>query len=384
MPNKKHIFVANMYNRTQIQTLNSWLFKQKVLVLIGARQVGKSTLLKKLLQDSGLKYLSINGEEFHIKKMFEEPSVEKLKQIVADNKIVLIDEAQQIKNIGLCLKIMFDNIPDVQFIASGSSALEIADEIFEPLTGRHFTFQLFPLSIAEIYDHNFLSFTENLHWHLVYGFYPDVLNNKIHAKKYLSGIATQYLYKDVLAWKDIRKPELLYKLLQLLAYQIGSEVSVNELANTLKVTAATIENYLDLLEKSFVIFRLKSYVTNDRKEVTKMRKIYFYDIGIRNAIIHNFSPIELRNDVGQLWENFVVMEIIKKNEYAQKDLKYYFWRSLQQQEVDLIVQDEQQITAFEMKFGNKGRITKAFTNAYPEAKTEIISPDNFFEKLNQA
>ncbi len=254
-----------MYNRTQIQTLNSWLFKQKVLVLIGARQVGKSTLLKKLLQDSGLKFLSINGEEFHIKKLFEEPTVEKLKQIVADNKIVLIDEAQQIKNIGLCLKLMIDNIPNVQFIASGSSALEIADEIFEPLTGRHFTFHLFPLSIAEIYENNFLSFTENLNWHLVYGFYPDVLNNKIHAKKYLSSIATQYLYKDVLAWKDIRKPELLHKLLQLLAYQIGSEVSINELANTLKVNAATIESYIDLLEKSFVIFRLKSYVTNDRK-----------------------------------------------------------------------------------------------------------------------
>lgn len=370
-----------MYNRNQIQTLNSWLFKQKVLVLIGARQVGKSTMLKKLLEDSGLKYLSINGEEFHIKKLFEEPTVEKLKRIVSENKIVLIDEAQQIKNIGLCLKLMIDNIPDVQFIASGSSALEIADEIFEPLTGRHFTFHLYPLSVSEIYGNDFLSVTENLNWHLVYGFYPDVLNNKLHAKKYLSSIATQYLYKDVLAWKDIRKPELLHKLLQLLAYQIGSEVSINELANSLKVNAATIENYLDLLEKSYVIFRLKSYVTNDRKEVTKMRKIYFYDLGIRNAIINNFNPIELRNDVGQLWENFVIMEIIKKNEYAQKDMKYYFWRSLQQQKVDFIVQDEQKITAFEMKWGNKGRITKAFTNAYPDAETAIVTPDNFFERF---
>lgn len=370
-----------MYDRKQIATLKSLFFKQKVIVLIGARQVGKSTMLKRILNETGLKFLSINGEEFHIKKMFEEPSVEKLKQIVSDNKIVLIDEAQQIKNIGLCLKLMIDHIPDVQFIASGSSALEIADEIFEPLTGLHFTFHLFPLSIPEIYASNFLAYTENCNWHLVYGFYPDVLNNKFHAKKYLLSIATQYLYKDVLAWKDIRKPELLYKLLQLLAYQIGSEVSVNELANSLKVNAATIESYLDLLEKSFVIFRLKSYVTNERKEVTKMRKIYFYDLGIRNAIINNFTSIELRNDVGQLWENFVIMEIIKKHEYAQQEMKYYFWRSLQQQEVDFIVQDEQKITAYEMKWGSKGRITKAFTNAYPAAKTELITPDNFFEKI---
>jgi len=381
----KIIYICtDMYDRTQIQTLNSWLFKQKVLVLIGARQVGKSTLLKNLLQNSNCNYLMLNGEEFHIKKLFEEPSVEKLKQIVGDNKIVLIDEAQQIKNIGLCLKLMIDNIPEVQFLASGSSALEIADEIFEPLTGRHFTFHLYPLSIEEIYGkNNFLKFTEHLNWHLVFGFYPDVLNNKVHAKKYLSSIATQYLYKDVLAWKDIRKPELLHKLLQLLAYQIGSEVSVNELANTLKVNAATIESYLDLLEKSFVIFRLKSYVTNERKEVTKMRKIYFFDIGIRNAIINNFNPIELRNDAGQLWENFVIMEIIKKNEYAQKPMNYYFWRSLQQQEVDFIVQDEQKITAFEMKFGNRGKITKAFTNAYPEAEAIIINPDNFYKLIIQ-
>jgi predicted AAA+ superfamily ATPase len=238
------------------------------------------------------------------------------------------------------------------------------------------------LSVEEIYTKNgFLKFTENLNWHLVYGLYPDVLNNKNQAKKYLKSIANQYLYKDVLAWKDIRKPELLNKLLQLLAHQIGCEVSIHELALKLKVKSETVENYIDLLEKSFVIFRLKSYSTNDRKEVTKMRKVYFYDLGIRNAIIDNFSPTELRNDIGQLWENFVIMEIIKKNEYAQNDFNYYFWRTLQQQEVDFIVKDEQQITGFEMKWGNKGNLTKAFTNNYPNAKTEIITPINFFEKI---
>ncbi len=369
-----------MYSRLQIQTLKSWFFKQKVLVLIGARQVGKSTMLNNMLQNMGQQYVVLNGEESHIKKLFEEPSVEKLKQIVGDNKIVLIDEAQQIANIGLCLKLLIDNIKDVQFIASGSSALEIADQITEPLTGRHFVFHLYPLSIAEVYNNNkILQFTEKLPWHLVYGMYPDVLNNANNAKKYLKSIANQYLYKDILAWKDIRKPDLLNKLLQLLAHQIGSEVSINELAVQLKVKAETVDSYIDLLEKAFVIFRLKSYVTNERKEVTKKRKIYFYDVGIRNAIIDNFSPLELRGDVGALWENFAVMEIIKANEYKERDCAYYFWRTLQQQEVDFIQKEENHITAYEMKWGKKGKITKAFTNAYPDADTAIINPDNLYE-----
>jgi uncharacterized protein len=373
-----------MYARLQIQTLKNWFFKQKVLVLIGARQVGKSTMLGNMLQTMDYPYLIMNGEESHIKKLFEEPTVEKLKQIVGDNKIVLIDEAQQIANIGLCLKLLIDNIKDVQFIASGSSALEIADQISEPLTGRHFVFHLYPLSVAEIYGKNaFMQFTEKLNWHLVYGMYPDVLNNANNAKKYLKSIANQYLYKDILAWKDIRKPDLLNKLLQLLAHQIGSEVSVNELAIQLKVKAETVDNYIDLLEKAFVIYRLKSYVTNERKEVTKMRKIYFYDIGIRNAIIDNFSPVELRGDVGALWENFVVMEIIKANEYKERDCNYYFWRTLQQQEVDFIQKEESNITAYEMKWGRKGKVTKAFTNAYPDATTAIITPDNFYEMISK-
>jgi uncharacterized protein len=359
------------YSRLLIETLKTWMFKDKVLVLIGARQVGKSTLLNNMLQQMGQEYLVLNGDESNIQALFEEPTTEKLKLIVGDNKIVLIDEAQQIQNIGLCLKILIDNIKGVQFIASGSSALEIADRIFEPLTGRHFTFNLYPLSVEEIYGKKgYFNFTKTLNWHLIYGAYPDVVNNQANAKKYLKSIANQYLYKDVLAWKNIRKPELLNKLLQLLAHQIGSEVSINELAS-----------YIDLLEKSFVIFRLKSYSTNQRKEVTKMRKIYFYDIGIRNAIIDNFSPLELRNDVGALWENFVVMEIIKANEYAQKDVHYYFWRSLQQQEVDFIEIFENELKVYEMKWGKKAKITKAFTNAYPEAKTMVITKDNFFEEI---
>lgn len=370
------------YSRLLQRTLVKWLFKGKVLVLIGARQVGKSTLLAHLLQNLPYQVLSLNADEFTVRDLFVEPTKAKLKLLIGDNKIVFLDEAQQIKNIGQILKLLIDNFKDVQFIASGSSALEIADEIFEPLTGRHFVFNLYPLSVAEVYTKKgYLKFTENVNWHLVYGMYPDVVNNKTNAKKYLKSIANQYLYKDVLAWKDIRKPELLHKLLQLLAFQIGSEVSVNELANTLKVKSDTIETYIDLLEKCFVIFKLKSYVTNERNEVTKMRKIYFYDLGIRNAVINNFAPIELRTDVGVLWENFVITEIIKRNEYKQLDTNYYFWRTLAQQEVDLIVQDEQIIKAYEMKWSGKGKITKAFTNNYPDAAVQIISRDNFFEEI---
>ena len=343
--------------------------------------MGKTTLLNEIIKNTNLPYLVLNGEESSIKKLFENPSAIKFEQIVGDNKILFIDEAQQIKNIGLCLKLMIDSFPkSVQIIVSGSSALEIADKVFEPLTGRHFLFHLYPLSANEMYTKNqVVPLLQNKDWHLVYGSYPDVVNNKANAKKYLKSIANAYLYKDVLMWKDIRKPELLDKLLQLLAHQIGNEVSLHELAINLKVKAETVESYIDLLEKSFVIYRLKSYVTNDRKEVTKMRKIYFWDNGIRNAVIDNFNDIELRDDKGALWENYLVTERIKNIHYAEKDIKSFFWRSLQQQEVDYVELENEQLTGYEIKWGNKGSVSKAFTNLYPKSKAMVINQDNFLE-----
>jgi len=371
----------NVYSRTLQTHLEKWFFKKKVLVVTGARQVGKTTLLTEMVSNMKLPYLILNGEEAPIRSLFDEPSATKFKRLLGGNIILFIDEAQQIKNIGLCLKIMIDSFPkSVQIIVSGSSALEIGDKVFEPLTGRHFLFHLYPFSLNEIYTKNeTVQLLQNKDWHLIYGGYPDVVNNKVNAKKYLKSIANAYLYKDVLMWKDVRKPELLEKLLQLLAHQIGNEVSINELATQLKIKAETVENYIDLLEKSFVIYRLKSYVTNERKEVTKMRKIYFWDNGIRNAVIDNFTALELRADTGALWENYLVSERLKNNHYAEREAKSFFWRSLQKQEVDYVELENMQLTGYEIKWGNKGRVTKAFTNLYPESEASVINQDNFLE-----
>jgi uncharacterized protein len=372
-----------MYLRLLEKVLEKWFFKHKVLILIGARQVGKTTLLQQLLSKREEPSLWFNGEEAYVKQIFSEPSSAVFKQLIGNNKIVVIDEAQQIRNIGLCLKMMFDTLPkDIQIIATGSSALEIADAVMEPLTGRHFTFHLYPLSMSEVYNENQnLDLIQNKNWHLVYGSYPDVVNHRADAKKYLKSIANSYLYKDILAWKDIRKPDVLDKLLQLLAHQMCNETSINELATQLKVKAETVDTYIDLLEKAFVVFRLKSYSTNQRKEVSKMRKIYFWDNGIRNAIINNFNDAGSRTDIGVLWENFLVSERIKRNAYKELDIQYFFWRSMQQQEVDFVETENQHLSAFEMKWNSKGGITKAFTNLYPASNTEVINQDNFIEFL---
>ncbi len=368
------------YQRKLSTTLQKWMFRGKVLIITGARQVGKTTMLLSFLSEKSNSTLYINAEEPANKRLFDDLSVPKLKELIGENEIIIIDEAQQILNIGLCLKMMVDNFKDKQIIATGSSALDIADRVFEPLTGRHFLFHMYPLALTEIYNNKQRKqLYDHLHWHLIYGLYPDAVNNKNDAEKYVKSLAGSYLYKDVLAWKDIRKPELLEKLLQLLAFQMGSEVSLQELAVKLKVKSETVDTYIDLLEKSFVIFRMKSYSTNDRKEVTKMKKIYFYDNGIRNAIIDNFKPLELRDDTGALWENFMVCERMKINHYAEKNIKSWFWRSLQQQEVDYVETEGNEIRAYEIKWNTikKAYVTKAFTNLYPNSSTQVITPENF-------
>lgn len=368
------------FDRHLATTLDKWMFRKKALIITGARQVGKTTLLENILAKTDKTTLYINAEEPANKRLFGDLSAAKLRDLLGENEIIVLDEAQQIENIGLCLKMMVDNFKEKQFIATGSSALEIADKIFEPLTGRHFLYHLYPLSLSEVYNKNQRKdLYDNLHFHLIHGMYPDAVVNKLDAETYVKSLTGSYLYKDVLSWKDIRKPELLDKLLQLLAHQIGSEVSMQELATQLKVKSETVESYIDLLEKSFVVYRLKSYSTNDRKEVTKMKKIFFWDNGIRNAIIDNFRPLELRNDVGALWENFIVTERIKMNHYNQKSTKSKFWRSLQQQEVDYVETEQDSLRAYEMKWNTlqKARVTKAFTNLYPHATTNIVTPDNF-------
>ena len=365
-------------NRLLKDKLTYWLNKRKVLVLTGARQVGKTTLLKDLFE--GQQMLWLNGDDPAVRTRLDNISLSGIKDLVGGYQIVVIDEVQRILNPGILLKMMIDNFPEVQFVATGSSALEISDKVFEPLTGRHILFHLYPFAQAEIYlTKSAFELEQQIPFHLRFGSYPDVVINPLDAETLLKNLAGQYLYKDVLIWKDIRKPELLDKLLKLLAYQVSSEVSINELANALKVKSETVENYIDLLEKSFVVFRLKSYSTNERKEVTKMNKIYFWDNGIRNAIIDDFRPLELRNDIGALWENFLVSERMKMKAWKEITAKSYFWRNKQQREVDYIEEQYGELTAYEIKWNSEKnhKVTLAFTNAYPKAKTEIITPLNF-------
>lgn len=371
------------YQRSLQTSLSKLLFKGKALIIIGARQVGKTTMLKDFVSKMD-NTLWLNADENNVRERLTGASLNTLKYIIGSYKIVVIDEIQRVKNAGLLLKLMVDNFKDTQFIATGSSALEISDTIFEPLTGRQFLFNLHPFSISELYPtQSPFEIEQELQFHLVYGNYPEVCMKREIAKDILKNLAEQYLYKDVLVWKDIRKPEMLDKLLKLLAYQIGSEVSIHELANQLKVKSETVENYIDLLEKSYVIYRLKSYTTNKRKEVSKMSKILFWDNGIRNAIINDYSELSTRNDQDQLFENFIISERIKKNVLSRTSIQSYFWRHYNQSEIDYIEKSNDDLSAFEIKWNakKKHRITKSFTNLYTNAKTQILTPENFVDFL---
>lgn len=367
------------YERLLEQSLQQMLFKGKALVVIGARQVGKTTMLHNLIEHLNEK-IWLNADENNVRERLSNPSLNTLSNIIGNYKIVVIDEIQRIPNAGLLLKLMVDNFKDVQFIATGSSALEISDTVFEPLTGRHLLFHLYPFSLAELYPtQSQFEIEQELPFHLVFGNYPEISLNRNLAETILKNLSQQYLYKDVLVWKDIRKPELLDKLLKLLAYQICSEVSINELSNQLKVKSETVESYIDLLEKSQVIYRLKSYSTNPRKEVSKMSKILFWDNGIRNSIIEDYSDLSTRNDQGQLFENFMISERLKMNAWLRTSVKSFFWRNYNQREVDYVEYDSKKLSAYEMKWNThkKHKVTMAFSNLYPEATTRVITPKDF-------
>jgi uncharacterized protein len=316
--------------------LEKWLGKRKVVILTGARQVGKTTLFEMMFNSKNA-MLWLNADEAPTRERLQVLSVENLKTLIGKNKWVIIDEIQRIPNAGLLLKLLVDNFKDVQFLATDSSALDIAETIYEPLTGRHLLFHLHPLMISEMYANlSPFQIEQKFPFHLVFGSYPDVYNFPEDAETLLKNLANQYLYKDVLVWKDIRKPQVLEKLLQLLAHQIGSEVSVAELANQLQVKSETVESYIDLLEKSFVVFRLPAFSNNPRKEISKMSKIYFWDNGIRNSVINDFDDVITRNDIGKLWENFVISERMKWLAWNKPKVKCHFWRNYNQSEVDYI------------------------------------------------
>ena len=375
-----------MITRDLQKVIEQNLFKGKAIVLIGPRQVGKTTLLKLITEKTALPALTLNCDEPEPRELLTNTNSQKLKQLIGNYKVVLIDEAQRVKNIGLTLKLIIDNIKDVQLLVSGSSALEIANEIKEPLTGRKYEYNLFPFSTNELVNStNTLTEKQLLEKRLLYGSYPDVINNPSESAEILMNIASSYLYKDILAFNQVRRPAQLEKLVQALALQLGSEVSYNELSQIIQTDNQTVERYIDLLEQSFVVFRLGAFSGNIRNEIKKSKKIYFYDNGIRNAVIQNFSPLTLRQDVGALWENYFMAERMKFNHYNRKLIKSYFWRSFQQQEIDLIEQENGLLTAYELKWNTRRntKIPKTFSDNYILKDNYTISPNNYFDFLTK-
>ena len=380
-----NIFAMNGIERDLKAVLDSKMGKGKVLLLIGPRQVGKTTLLKNILTSisSEKKVQFWNCDESDVRQFLSEANSAKLKSFVGNSDFIVIDEAQRVKDIGLTIKLLHDSFPNVQLAVTGSSSLDLSNSINEPLTGRKFEYNLFPFSTNELVNHtSMLEEMRLLKNRLVYGFYPDVVNNPGEEKEILTNIVNSYLYKDVFEFQDIRKSSVIEKLVQALALQVGSEVSFNELGNLLGIDTVTVQRYVDLLEKAYVIFHICSFSRNVRNELKKSIKIYFYDNGVRNSVISNFSPVELRSDIGALWENFLISERIKNNAYHNKHAKYYFWRTTQKQEIDFIEEVDQNLFAYEFKYNPKKVNSKCpvtFSNNYPNVPFDVITSENYMD-----
>lgn len=369
-----------MINRLVSSSISADFFRGKVIAILGPRQVGKTTLLSQLsIPESDILWLNCDNTDDC--QALENQTTTGLRQLVGQKRFVIIDEAQRVKNIGLTLKMMADTFREqVQVIVTGSSSLELSNQVSEPATGRIYEYRLYPLSLAELSLRSSVREEQRLlEQRLVYGCYPEVVTHPDQDKRILTIIANNYLYKDLLSYNGIRKPDVLARLLQALAIQVGEQVSYNELSRLLGIDRATVESYIDLLEKCFVIFRLPSYSGNLRTELRHNRKIYFYDNGIRNAIISNFAPLNLRTDAGALWENMMLSERIKHNAYRQSYAQIYFWRTQAQAEIDFVEIEDGVMQAYEFKFNpNKTpRAPKAFCDAYPNASFHVVTPDNY-------
>ncbi|MEI7690079.1 MAG: ATP-binding protein [bacterium] len=374
-----------MYFRRQIQSrIEKSFFTGRAIIIYGPRQVGKTTLLKNMLESHKDKAIYLNCDEPDIKLALTEKTSTELRLLIGENKIVAIDEAQRVKNIGLTIKLIVDTYPEIQVIATGSSSFELSNIVKEPLTGRKIEFHLYPISLSELnqaYSRIELSrIIENL---LRFGSYPKVLTSPLtEMAQIINEVSESYLYKDILEYQQLKKTDLLQKLLQALALQVGSNVAYSELANLLKVDKDTIERYVKLLEQSFIIFVLPPFSRNLRKEIGKTRKIYFWDTGIRNSIINNFNPINLRNDIGMLWENFVISERMKSNSNHGTSVNYYFWRTYDKKEIDLIEDANGLINGYEIKWKkDKYSPPKEFLNAYTASSVKLINKDNFLDFL---
>lgn len=362
------------------KSIQSDLFKGKAILITGPRQVGKTTLLEALRIENNLNALWLNCDEPDIRLSLENASSTQLKSMIGKNQLIFIDEAQRVKNIGLTLKLFVDQFKEIQIIATGSSALELANEIHEPLTGRKREYHLYPFSTAEMIGNSSeLEEKRLLEQRLIFGFYPDIVNDPGNAQRSLMSLSNNYLYKDLLSLETIRKPALLEKILLALAFQIGSEVSFSEIAQSVGADIKTVEHYVSLLEKCFIVFQVGAFSRNLRNEIKKGKKIYFYDNGIRNAIIKNFNTIQLRQDIGALWENFLMSERKKFNDYNHHFVNSYFWRTHAQQEIDLLEESGGIIAAKEFKWNERSKTKQplVFSKTYPDSNFEVIHSENY-------
>jgi predicted AAA+ superfamily ATPase len=355
--------------------------KGKVNLLYGPRRVGKTTLINKMISKMEGKVFIGEGDDIDLRKILSSQKKSVLLTAFAAYDIIFIDEAQRIDNIGWALKILVDNAPNKTIIASGSSSFKLSSQVGEPLTGRSITKQLFPISLIELNKHfGGMHIIQNIEQYLVYGMYPEVLtapdrNTKID---YLLELRNSYLLKDILETENIRNADQLHNLLKLIAFQIGKEVSLNELSNSLDISKHTVRRYLNLLEKSFILVRFGGFSRNLRKEISKSSRYYFYDVGLRNALISNFNSIDTRNDIGMLWENFMVMERIKKQHYHKIYSNNYYWRTYDQKEIDLIEERDGKLYGYEFKWKpKKQKVQKAFLAAYPDASVQVIHNENY-------
>jgi len=364
------------------QELNNYLRPNKVLTLYGPRRVGKTKLIEHYLRQTSLKYKLVTGEDIEVQAVIGSSNLRLIKEYCQGYELIVIDEAQNIPKVGTGLKLMVDHIPGIHVIATGSSSFDLSNKIGEPLVGRQRILKLYPVSLLELKaHHNQWELNRNLEEYLIYGMYPEVLTTEGHAAKaeYLTELVNAYLLKDILAIENVKAPKLLLDLLRLLAYQVGSEVSFNELSNALKIDVKTVQRYIDLLEKSFLLYSLGGFSRNLRNEIVNKRKYYFYDTGIRNALIQSFNPLAIRNDKGLLWENFIFMERQKRKAYEPILSNDYFWRTYSQKEIDLIEERGGKLYGYEFKWSNKPlKSPLEWRKAYPDSEFELIHPENYF------
>jgi len=369
-----------MINRILENKIKQNLQRKKIIHIPGPRQAGKTTLLHAITNILSEPILWLNGDEADVRSMFGEPTSTKLRRIIGGHKTLIIDEAQRIQNIGIILKLIKDNIDDLDVIVSGSSAFELASEINEPLTGRKIDLFLYPISFEEMKNHtSFIEEKRLLENRLIYGNYPEVITSVGNEKNILRSLTDAYLYKDIFTLEYLKRPALVEKLLQALALQLGNEVSYNKLSKIVGADNQTVELYINYLEQAYVVFKLSSFSRNHRNEIKKGKKIYFYDNGIRNGIIKNFTALSLREDKGALWENYLIAERAKRNHYNDEWLNSYFWRTTSQSEIDYIEEKDGKLSAFEFKWNTKKtpKLPKAFMQAYPKSSFNVINPDNY-------